>query len=505
MLDNTHTSGPAVFVFGPFEFHPTQRVLRRAGKRLRIGSRAAEVLLALLECAGNLVKKRALIARVWPGIWVEEGTLRVHIAALRKLLADGQNGSQYIENVTGIGYRFTALVTRPEKVTDGDASSGVTTVERASLPVLLTRPIGHAQTEFGLRCRLSSDRFVTIVGPGGVGKTTIALATANRLQPSYAHGVCFIDLGSITDGARIAAVLASTLGISVPAHNPMPQITEFLDDKRMLILLDNCEHVVHDAALVAEQLLSESKVHVLATSREALRARGEHVLRLEPLALPPMGLPMTAAQALGFSAIELFVDRTMASLNTFRFGDDDVATITCICRRLDGLPLAIELAAAHVEQFGLRGLAARLGGGSSLLSSRRRTATLRHQSLRATLDWSYNLLSRVEQLALHRLALFPGTFDIESASEVIVDDAVSAAAVVDVITSLVAMSLVTSHANGETIRYQLLYMVRAYALEKLESTGEYAAFRRRLRPLPRLPLPGMAAQINCSKTAAGTT
>ncbi|HWM64978.1 MAG TPA: hypothetical protein VNO35_00210 [Steroidobacteraceae bacterium] len=183
-------------------------------------------------------------------------------------------------------------------------------------------------------------------------------------------------------------------------------------------------------------------------------------------------------------------------LNTYRFGDDDVATITYICRRLDGLPLAIELAAAHVEQFGLRGLAARLGGGLSLSSNRRRTATLRHQSLRATLDWSYNLLSRVEQLALHRLALFPGAFAIESASEVIVDEAVSAAAVVDVITSLVAMSLVTCHANRETTRYQLLHTVRAYALEKLESTGEYAAFRRRLQPFPRLPLPGTAALLS---------
>ncbi|MEA3179994.1 MAG: hypothetical protein QOI59_3517, partial [Gammaproteobacteria bacterium] len=406
MFHHTHTSGPSVFVFGPFEFHPTQRVLRRAGKPLRIGSRAAEVLLALLESAGTLVKKRALIARVWPGISVEEGTLRVHIAALRKLLADGQNGPHYIENVTGIGYRFAALVTLGNE-TNGDASSGVTTVERAKLPVVLTRPIGHAQTQARLRCRLSSDRFVTIVGPGGVGKTTNAVATANRLQSSYAHGVCFVDLGSITDGARIAVVLAAALGIAIPAHNPMQKIMEFLDDKRLLILLDNCEHVVHDAALLAEQLLSESKVHVLATSREPLRARGEHVLRLEPLALPPIGPPMTAAQALGFSAIELFVDRTMACLNTFRFGDDDVATITCICRRLDGLPLAIELAAAHVEQFGLRGLAARLGDGLSLLGNRRRTATLRHQSLRATLDWSYNLLSRVEQLALHRLALFP--------------------------------------------------------------------------------------------------
>jgi predicted ATPase/DNA-binding winged helix-turn-helix (wHTH) protein len=453
-------------------------LLTRAGKPLRLGSRARTVLLALVESAGTIVSKRALMARVWPNTIVEEGTLRVHVAELRKLLSDGRNGPRYIESISGAGYRFAALVTRPAQPY-WDPSPNVMTKELAGLPVAWNGAIGRAETVSGLAGRLPSKRFVTIVGPGGVGKTTIALATANQLQPSYADGIRFIDLGSLTDGALIPVVLASALGVASAAQNPMQQIAAFLKDKRMLILLDNCEHVVHHAALVAEQLLSASNVHVLATSREPLRAGGEHLLRLEPLALPPPGAAVTAAEALGFSAIELFVERSMASLDTFQFGDDDVATIAHICRRLDGLPLAIELAAGCVEQFGLRGLETRLGGGLGLLANRRRTAIPRHQTLRATLDWSYELLSRVEQLALHRLAIFPGSFAIGSASKAIAGEALGAADVLDVIATLVAKSLVTSHASKESARFRLPHMVRAYALEKLQSTGEYEEIGRR--------------------------
>jgi predicted ATPase/DNA-binding winged helix-turn-helix (wHTH) protein len=495
MVKSTPTSGEATFLFGPFEFHPTQRVLMRAGKPLRIGSRAREILLALLESAGIIVEKKALIVRVWRDILIQEGTLRVHVAELRKLLSDGQNGPGYIENISGIGYRFSAPVTRSAKPQHCEPAQSFTSKEPADLSVALTRPVGRAARVSGLACRLPSERFVTIVGPGGIGKTTVALATAHQLQPSYVDGIHFIDFGLLTDGALIPAVLAARLGLARAAENPMAQIAAFLKDKRMLILLDNCEHVVSDTAVIAEQLLGASNVHVLATSREPLRARGEHVLRLEPLALPPRGATVTAAEALGFSAIELFVERSMASLDTFQFGDDDVATVAHICRRLDGLPLAIELAAARVEQFGLRGLAARLGGGLGLLNNNRRTAISRQRTLRATLDWSYNLLSPVEQLALHRLAIFPGSFGFGSASQVIVDEALSAAAVLDVIPALVTKSLVTAHTSEQPARYRLSHLLRAYALEKLKSSDEYAQIRRRY-PLAALQDIGLASQLH---------
>jgi DNA-binding winged helix-turn-helix (wHTH) protein len=231
MVKSTQTSGGSTFVFGPFEFHPTRRVLMRAGKSLRIGSRAREVLLALLESAGTIVKKRTLIARVWPDTIVEEVALRVHVAELRKLLGDGRNGPRYIENISGIGYRFAELVTGPTKLPYRDFSHGVT-----------------------------SKHFVTIGGPAGAGKSAIALATAQHSQPSYADGVRIIDLGSLTDGALIPAVLAATLGLTSGAQDPMRQIAASLQDKRLLILLDNCEHVAQDAANIAQQLLIASNV-----------------------------------------------------------------------------------------------------------------------------------------------------------------------------------------------------------------------------------------------------
>jgi DNA-binding winged helix-turn-helix (wHTH) protein len=226
MVMSTQTSSEATFFFGPFEFNSTRRVLMRAGSPLRLGSRAREVLLTLLESAGTIVRKRTLIARVWPDTLAEEGTLRVHVAKLRRLLADGRNGPQYIENINGIGYRFSEWVTGPTKLPLRGGSHGTT-----------------------------SKHFVTIGGSGGTAKKAIALATGRQSLSSYAGGVRIVDLGSLTDGALIPAVLAATLGLNSGARDPMREIASFLQDQRLLILLDNCEHVAHDAADIAEQLL----------------------------------------------------------------------------------------------------------------------------------------------------------------------------------------------------------------------------------------------------------
>jgi len=321
---------------------------------------------------------------------------------------------------------------------------------------------------------------VTIVGPGGIGKTTVAMATADHLRASYPHGVYFIDLASIADPLLISATIASALGLATISQDPLLSVIEFLTGKQMLITLDNCEHVIEAAAVVAEKLLrGASGVNVIATSREPLRAKGEWVLRLAPLELPPAGAALSADDALGFSAIQLFTERAMASLHTFELSDADVPTVADICHKLDGLPLAIELAAARVELFGIRGLAACLDDRLGLLTRGRRTAMPRQQTLRATLDWSYELLSRAEQIALRRLAVFTGPFDARSASAVIVDTDVHAANVLDVLTSLAAKSLVAAHAAGEQVRYRLLDTSRVYALEKLEESHERDEIKRR--------------------------
>jgi predicted ATPase/DNA-binding winged helix-turn-helix (wHTH) protein len=466
--------------FGPFRLYTGQRVLLREDALIPLGSRAREILLLLVERAGEIVKKSELMARVWPDTIVEEGCLRVHIAALRKALGDGQAGVRYVENVTGQGYRFIAPLTRVDEAPPAPVAQARGAEHSHNIPIPLTRMIGRAPVVATLASRLPHRRFVTIVGPGGIGKTTVAMAAADHLHDSYPHGVCFVDLASIADPLLISGTVASALGLTSVSQDPLPSIIEFLKLKQMLIVLDNCEHVIEAAAHLTEKLLAGAPgVHLIATSRESLRARSEWVLRLAPLELPPPGAVLTAAEALGFSAIQLFAERTMASLSTFELSDADVPIVADICRRLDGLPLAIELAAARMDLFGIRGLAARLEDRLGLLTRGRRTAVPRHQTLRAMLDWSYEILPRVEQIALRRLAVFAGAFDTRSASAVIADDEVQAADVLDVLTNLATKSLLVVHVAGEQIFYRLFDTSRAYALEKLDDSHESAEIKRR--------------------------
>jgi DNA-binding winged helix-turn-helix (wHTH) protein len=274
--DDPQTWSGQEIAFGPFRLYPQQRVLLRADTPLRLGSRAREILLFLVERVGEIVKKRELMARVWPDTSVEEGTLRVHIAALRKALGDGQAGMRYVENVTGHGYRFVAPLTRVDEARPGPVTQARAPEHPHNIPIPLTRTIGRAPVVATLASRLPHRRFVTIVGPGGIGKTTVALATADHLQDSYPHGVCCVDLASITDPLLISGTVASALGLTTVSQDPLPNVIEFLRHKQMLIVLDNCEHVIEAAAFLAEKLLQGApNLHVMATSRESLRARGE--------------------------------------------------------------------------------------------------------------------------------------------------------------------------------------------------------------------------------------
>jgi predicted ATPase/DNA-binding winged helix-turn-helix (wHTH) protein len=465
--------------FGPFCLYPDARILLRSDKPVQLGSRAREMLLLLVERAGEVVKKRELMARVWPDTIVEEGTLRVHIASLRKVLGDGLGGVRYVENVTGFGYRFIAPVTRSEEI-PLPVTATLAIEPQHNIPTQLTRMIGRAPVVASLASRLPQRRFVTLVGPGGIGKTTVALAAANDLHESYPHGVCVIDLSSITDPSLISGTLAAGLGLASVSQDPLPQVIEFLEQKQMLVVLDSCEHLIVAAALLAEKILGGApSVHVIATSREPLRALNEWVLRLAPLEIPPLGAVLTVSEVLGFSAVELFVERARASLDTFELNDADVPVLADICRRLDGLPLAIELAAARVDLFNIRALSSRLDDRLGLLTRGRRTAERRHQTLRATLDWSYEILSVVEKIALRRLAVFAGAFDMKSAGGVLVDDEINEAEVPDILMDLAAKSLLAAQLAGEQVLYRLLDTSRAYALEKLADSQESAAIKRR--------------------------
>jgi predicted ATPase/DNA-binding winged helix-turn-helix (wHTH) protein len=468
-------AGPDV-AFGTFRLFVAQRVLMEGDRAVRLGSRALEILFALLEHPGELVRKARLFQRVWPDVVVEEGTLRVHIAALRKVLGEGHSGIRYIESVNGVGYRFVAPVSKRER--SDDENLGCAAGVHSLLPAL-HRVIGRTEAVAALVAQVPKRRFVTIVGPGGIGKTTVAAATALELRSSYPQGVYCVDLAAISSTDRVACTVAAAFGLPVLSEDPLPNVVEFLAQKRLLLLLDNCEHVIESAARVAEAVLRRaSGVCLLATSREPLRAEGERVHRLPPLELPSRD-DLQTTEALGYAAIQLFVERATASTGDFELRDEDVVLVTEVCRKLDGLPLAIELAAACVEGLGLQGLAERIDDRLQLLRIGRRTAVPRQRTLRATLDWSYEILLPEEQKLLRRVAVFAGSFSVKSALAVALLNDVEEVNVGDHLADLARKSLLVSDVERATIRYRLLDTTRSYALEKLVESGEEPAVRRK--------------------------
>jgi predicted ATPase/DNA-binding winged helix-turn-helix (wHTH) protein len=464
-IQTIQMAGGLELQFGPFRLLPQQRLLLHSDTPLRLGSRAREILFALVERAGEIVMKNELIARVWPNTIVEEGTLRVHVNSLRRALGCGKSGVRYVENVTGRGYVFIAPVTRRD-----DAHTPET-----ETPVPLTRIIGREATLSTLASRLAQarslrQRLLTIVGPGGSGKTTVAAHLADRLRASYPDGIRFADLAGYADPAQ---AVAAAVGAPHGSGDPLTQVTQLLRKKQMLLVLDNCEHVVGSAAALAESLLRAAPgLHILATSREPLRTQSEWLLHLGPLALPGSESPLTAEQALDFPAIQLFVERALASRDDFELTDANVGLVVDICRELDGLPLAIELAAARASLFGIHEIRSRVHDPLSLLTQGCRTAPLRHQTLRGTLDWSYTTLSDAERIAFRRLALFERGFDLNSAVMEIADDTITAAEIADIVASLAGKSLLVRQEAGGRTLYRFLTTTRAYAQEKMETFGE---------------------------------
>jgi len=461
------------FAFGPFRILSAQRLLLEGDTPVRLGSRACDILLALLEKHGQVVSKQELLTRVWPDTFVEEASIRVHVAALRRALGDGNAGRRFITNVPGRGYSFVGPISFNRQQTSPSARPAATNENPRDIPPPLARMVGRSDAVVALAEQLSRDRFITIVGPGGIGKTTVGLAVANQVFRNFVDGVHFVDLAPLTDAQLVSSTLATRLGVAALADDPLPALIASLREESILLVLDNCEHVIEAAAPLAEAIVSGTKrVHILATSREALRAEGEHVYRLPTLAAPSATESLKAADALKFAAVELFVDRAAASLGTFDLADAEAALVAEICCRLDGIPLAIEIAASRVDTFGVAGLAAALNDRFQLLMQGRRTALPRHRTLSATLDWSYSHLPEIERLVLRRLAVLVGPFTMAAASAVLAEAGVSAATIVDAIAGLVAKSLVWANVGGPVAYYRLLDVTRAYALTKLEESGE---------------------------------
>jgi predicted ATPase len=459
--------------FGPFRLRATERVLEKDGTPLRIGSRALDILITLLEHAPEVVSKRDLMRRVWGQLVVDEVSLRVHIAALRERLADGDSSVGYIKNMPSRGYCFAGVVTWAA-ATPRETPRAAQQLPRE--PLLM---VGRDKVVRDLTAQLTKQRFVSIVGAGGIGKTTIALSLAHRMLSEFQGAVHFLDLAPVEDARLLASLLASQVGLAADSQQPLPVILTFLREQRMLLVFDSCEHVIESIAALAEKIFRDApRVHILVTSREALRAEGEQVHHLGPLECPPSyAESLTAAQALGFPAVQLFVNQVANSVHAFELTDADAPIVAEICRRLDGIALAVELAAARVGVHGVQGTASLLDKQFRLLWHGRRTALPRHQTLSATLDWSYNLLSETEQVVLRRLAVFVGSFSLQAALDVVAEG-LGPAELTETLTLLVDKSLLTSDLTT-AIRFRLLDTTRAYAWQKLTESGEELRILRR--------------------------
>ncbi|OSI65574.1 hypothetical protein BSZ21_20865 [Bradyrhizobium canariense] len=463
-----------ILVFGPFKLFMAKRELKHGDTPIAIGSRAIDLLIALVARAGQVVSHRDLMAQVWPGVTVEEANLRVHIAALRRALGDTGTNSRYISNVTGRGYTFVAPVERfyTERA-PSQADVVPAAVHSNALPARVVQPVGRDETVRTLLAQLTMWRFISIVGPGGVGKTTVALTVAQASVQGFSGAVFFVDFSSVTDPRLVPGAVASSLGCTLHSHDPFPSLLGWLKDKRALLVLDNCESVVRAAAELAQRVIGAApQVHILVTSREALRAEGEHVHILSSLDCPPEKPDLTAEEALRYPATQLFMDRAAAAGHRAKLADADAAVVARICRRLDGIALAIELAASRVGTHGIQGTEGLLDNRFGLAWKGRRTALPRHQTLTSMLDWSYRLLSAREKLILCRLSVCVGAFTAEAACEVAADGDTKDESIVNDLAGLLAKSLLSAMSTGGGATYRLLDITRSYASTKLEERGE---------------------------------
>jgi len=477
--------GAVEISFGRFSLLGHRRELLADGVPVPLGNRAIDVLMVLIEARGELVTKDELLNRVWPMMTVEENSLQFQISTLRKALGEDRD---YINTVCRRGYRFTADVTVGPRTSRAGArtaysDTGPTATAHlrrppGNLPAPTSDLVGRETQLADVVALVAANRLITLVGPGGIGKTRLGIELGRRLLPNFADGVWLTQLGSLSSPELVPLAISTALGLSDAADSP-ERLAVALSSKRLLLVLDNCEHLIDAAAGIVEALLRASaSLNVIATSREPLRAEGESVYRVPALDVPPACTD--GVEVLQHSAANLFIARTCAAEPSIRFDARIAAATAKICRHLDGIPLAIELAAASAVALGVEALAERLDERFSLLTAGRRTAPARHRTLRATFDWSHALLNEPERLVLRRLAIFSGAFTMDAATMVAARGDVAAADVGALLASLVRKSLVASDFVGPEPRYRLLETTRAYAMDKLTESGEYETMTKEL-------------------------
>jgi predicted ATPase/DNA-binding winged helix-turn-helix (wHTH) protein len=464
------------YSFGHFRLLPDRQALLVSGKEVKVGGRAFDILVALVH-NDRVLAKDELMAAAWPRVVVEENNLQVQIVALRKIL-----GHPAIATVPGRGYRFTLPIVREgdfpslaaENAINARASAPAVDIAsiRSNLPQHLPHLFGRDDDITAVAALLETNTIVTVAGAGGIGKTRLGQAVAARIAASFPDGVAWVELAPLNTGALVASTLADVLGFDLSLGGDAAKaVVSYLEDKRALIVLDNCEHLLDAVTSLAEAVQSSAQgVRVLVTSQEVLRIAGESVYRLGTLSLPaPVLLPAAAVRASGAGA--LFVARAQAADSHFVLTADNAKAIAEICQRLDGIPLALELAAARVPLLGVDGVRAKLSQRFDVLTAGARAVMRRHQTLRAALDWSHDLLDLDEQKVFRRLGVFAGGFTLESAQRVASDDDVDDWDVLEHLGALIDKSLVLAEGNPIP-RYRLLETTRLFALERLAAAGE---------------------------------
>src|SRR6266576_1046279 len=461
---------PATIEFGRFKVVRHRRELLADGRPVELGGRAFDTLMALIDARGMVLDKDQLMSLVWPDRVVEGNNLPAQIAVLRKVFGADRH---LIRTVAGRGYQFTG------EIHTAAAAAPSPPARMTNLPEAVSELIGR-EAELGeVTAMATAHRLVSLVGAGGIGKTRLGLEVARHLLPRFPDGVFVAELGPLSSPELVPAAVASALGLTHVAGTASPErIAGAIRAKRLLLVIDNCEHVIDAAAGMAETLLRAGpSVSLLATSREPLRVSGEHIYRVPPLGVPAEG-NQDIEDVFTHGAVRLFASRAHAAEPRYVADGRVAAATAAICRRLDGIPLAIELAATRIAGFGVAGVAARLDDRFRLLTRGSRTLP-RHQTMRATLDWSYELLSESERVVLRRLGVFVGRFTLDAASAVAASVDVPASDVVDSVANLVGKSLVSADVEGAIVHYRLLETTRAYAREKLIESAELDDFARR--------------------------
>ncbi|TCR98707.1 putative ATPase [Rhizobium sp. BK418] len=455
-------SKQTAYKFGNFRLMPEAQALLHNGQPVGLGGRGFDILTLLVRRAGEVVSKADLFAHVWPDYIVHDHNLKVNVGNLRRSLAKLDPAADYIATIPGRGYKFVAAL---ERDSPPPARQVASTTSHYIAPPRIGQLLGREDAIRQLSEMLDQPGYATIVGPGGAGKTSLAVTVAQQ-SCLTGEAIAFADLSALSDPRFVVPAIASALGVSLGFDDPIAGVIDVLRSNKPLLIIDNCEHVIAMAATIVERISSDvPSARIIATSREPLRTRHEQIHFLAGLSYPEQTVALSPKDALQFPAIQLFISKARGSADA-EPPDDYVRSVVSICTRLDGLALAIELAAGTASVLAPSTLDDLFKDGFDTMSRGARDAPLRHQSLEATLDWSYRLLPDREAVLLGLLSVFSGRFNADDVEALYSAGALEPMTGRDALSQLVAKSLVSAEYDGSTMYYRLA-----------ESTGAYAARR----------------------------